>query len=213
MSLSASSFLRAAARLRRSSSRWPSTYPNLHMGLVASTKRNVYISSDPRYSDIQRITAHDPDNWLYPWAIFDAMMKDGKTSEAFAYIFYVRLTKLKLAHEDEARSSPPHGIVLQEMRQHKIPLDSNMLGELISRAIYNNNLELSLRYLYLLRSQNHSPIPIDSVQPIITLAARQNHSRLAIDIALWYDSVGEKLPKSVWTSCLASAATTLYFPD
>lgn len=129
-------------------------------------------------------------------------MKDGKTSEAFAYIFYsVHHSCLASAHLSK---------VLQEMRQRKIPLDSNMLGELISRAIYNNNLELSLRYLYLLRSQNHSPIPTDSVQPIITLAARQNHSRLAIDIALWYDSVGEKLPKSVWTLCLASAATTLY---
>lgn len=183
-------------------------------------KRNPHISNDPRYSVIQNTVEHDAQNWLYPWAISDEMKRSGiASSESLNYLLFVSKTIFyvcivlsrclqSLRHSDMQQSWR----VLEEMKRLKVPISKDNLSQLITRAVHNNNLELSLRYLKTLRSQTPPlDIPPEPIQCIIELAARQNHARLAIDVASWWDeSGGSPLPKSVWTLCLASAASELY---
>lgn len=56
------------------------------------SKRNTNVSQDPRYAEIQHIASHDPQNWLYPWTVFDAM-GDSPQPESYSRLLHVRLSQ------------------------------------------------------------------------------------------------------------------------
>ncbi|TEB21043.1 hypothetical protein FA13DRAFT_1742474, partial [Coprinellus micaceus] len=157
----------------------------------------------PPYAEIQHIASHDPQNWLYPWTVFDAM-GDSPQPESYS----------RLLHSLQHCSSQQSWKVLEEMRCRVLPLGVDDLALLMVRAVHNDNLELALRHLHLLRSRTSKlrcPPPLEPIQALIQLVAERNHPRLAVDIAEWFELSGDaKLPKGTWVSCLASSAANLY---
>src|ERR1700759_4333638 len=77
---------------------------------------------------------------------------------------------------------------------------------LITQVAADKNLELALRFFIESKSRG-LVLATRAVQDIIVLAAERGHPRLALDIAICYESQSVKqLEPSVWLSCLASSA-------
>ncbi|KAJ3526082.1 hypothetical protein NMY22_g10316 [Coprinellus aureogranulatus] len=146
--------------------------PPLHV----RRKRDCGTVQEPRYTEIKRIVSHDPQNWLYPWAISDTIA-GSRQRECYRYL----LNSLRHCPSQQSWR------VLEEMRRCGLSLSHSELSLFLLRTAQNDNLELALRYLHLLR--------------------------LICDIAEWFElSSDVKLSKGVWVSCLAASAGNLY-PD
>lgn len=84
------------------------------------------------------------------------------------------------------------------------------ISHIIDRFVYDGNLEGALKYL--LSAEHRGLVPeAKSAQKVIIMAAQQNHARLAVELAMWFEKNSvRKLDRVVWVHCLLSSAENLY---
>ncbi|KAM6501116.1 hypothetical protein JOM56_004130 [Amanita muscaria] len=136
--------------------------------------------------------------WLQAWAILDDMLLVGIKPDVTIFNH--------LIHAHRHRPSPLLWKALDKMDELGISPNGITYTFLISQFTADKNLELALRYFYDMKSRG-LVAQMKAVQNIVLLAAELGHPRLAIDIAIWYESQSIKqLEPSTWLSCLASSA-------
>lgn len=81
---------------------------------------------------------------------------------------------------------------------------------LITRFVAEENLEVALQYLHGMKARNLLP-EVAAAQAVIVLAADQGYPRLAVDLAISFETeTVRKVEDSVWLACLHSSAADLY---
>ena len=74
----------------------------------------------------------------------------------------------------------------------------------------SGNLEMAMRYLFAMKSQNIVP-ELSAVQAVIILAAESGHPRLALDLAAYFEDISHRrVGDEAWVACLYSAAQAFY---
>lgn len=96
------------------------------------------------------------------------------------------------------------------MRAYNVKPNAQTLNLLITRYTAEGNLEMAIHHLLSVPRYNIVP-DLQTVQPVIVLAARNNFARLALDLANWFERIStRRLEESVWVNCLIAAAETSY---
>ena len=96
------------------------------------------------------------------------------------------------------------------MNEMNIAPNSTTFSYIIDRFTYDGNLEVALQYLYAMKARNLVP-ELHAAEAVITLAAHIGYSRLAIDLATWFEDTSiRRLGQAAWISCLRSSADSLY---
>jgi len=81
-----------------------------------------------------------------------------------------------------------------------------MYTAIIDVLVEQGNIEIALHYLFVMKSQDIIP-ELFAVQRVLILAANCGYSRLAIELATFYEKTSlRRLDDTVWMTCLASAA-------
>lgn len=96
------------------------------------------------------------------------------------------------------------------MNELGVPPNSATFTLLIQRFAAAGNMELALQYFYAMKEQGLVP-ELKASQSVITLVANHGYSRLAIDLADWFERRStRRLDHTVWMNCLISSADNLY---
>lgn len=96
------------------------------------------------------------------------------------------------------------------MKELSIKPNAPIYTSLINAFVRDGNLEMSIQYLFAMKSQNIVP-ELSVVQAVIILAAENGYPRLALDLATYFENVSHRrLGDAVWVACLYSAAQSLY---
>src|ERR1700744_5479972 len=94
--------------------------------------------------------------------------------------------------------------------EHGLKPDHRTYHQLIHRYFNDGHLEMCLRLLTELGSQNIIPT-LSSVHNTIRLACDLGFARLATDIAMQFEQQGiRRLETETWIDCLSSCAEELY---
>lgn len=81
---------------------------------------------------------------------------------------------------------------------------------IIQRYVADQNLELAVQYLYAMKARHLLP-DLKAIQAVIILAAKLGYTRLALDLAVWFESQSaRRIEHTTWMKCLISAAEALY---
>lgn len=158
--------------------------------------------------------------WLDAWAILDDMLLMGIRPNAmsFNHLLHVRMllpcSSLPFFTTDSqaVRFKHNHHIarVINKMESCNVKPNAQTLNLIITRYAAEENLEMAVRHL--LSVPKHHVVPdLQTVQSVIILAARSNLSRLALDLANWFERIStRRLEESAWVNCLIAAAETSY---
>ncbi|KAJ7132806.1 hypothetical protein C8R43DRAFT_1239561 [Mycena crocata] len=112
------------------------------------------------------------------------------------------------AHRTENTSILP--VVLQKMDELGVVPNAATYTLLITRFVDDQNLEVALQYLQAMEAHNLLP-EVAAAQAVIILAANQGYPRLAVDLAISFESTSvRKVEDSVWLACLHSSGADLY---
>ncbi|KAF9446394.1 hypothetical protein P691DRAFT_794495 [Macrolepiota fuliginosa MF-IS2] len=138
--------------------------------------------------------------WLDAWAILDDMLLMGVKPNAMSFNHLLHAVRFKHNHH-VAR-------VINKMEACSVKPNAQTLGLIITRYAAEGNLEMAIRHLLTVPKYNVVP-DLQTVQSVIILAARNNFSRLALDLANWFERIStRRLEESVWVNCLIAAAET-----
>lgn len=81
-----------------------------------------------------------------------------------------------------------------------------MYTAIIDVLAEQGNIEIALHYMFVMKSRDIIP-ELFAVQRVLILAANCGYSRLAIELATFYEKTSlRRLDDTVWMACLASAA-------
>jgi pentatricopeptide repeat protein len=96
------------------------------------------------------------------------------------------------------------------MNQLGVKLNAPIYTAIIQCLVDEGNVEMALRYMMAMKKQDVVP-ELSAAQAVVILAADCGYSRLAIDIATYFENVSvRRLEDSAWIACLASSARNLY---
>lgn len=99
---------------------------------------------------------------------------------------------------------------MEKMQELGVAPNAVTYDHLIRIFTNDNNLEVALRYLQIMKSQKITP-SLRTIQSVILLAAKQGYPRLAIDIAVSLEEETiHRVESEIWMSCMAAAANDLW---
>ncbi|KAF8161013.1 hypothetical protein B0H34DRAFT_795856 [Crassisporium funariophilum] len=153
------------------------------------------------YNAIMSVTARDG-NSLFSWAVLDDMLLVGVKPDTTTFTH--------LVHAQRRRPSAYLWKAWDKMNELGIKPNAQIYTSVINCFVNDGNLEMALQYLFAMTSHNIVP-ELAAVQAVIILAAERRYSRLAIDLATYFEEVSHRrLEDSAWLACLASAAQNLH---
>ncbi|KAF5354709.1 hypothetical protein D9756_005214 [Leucocoprinus leucothites] len=140
--------------------------------------------------------------WLEAWAILDDMLLMGVRPNTMSFNHLLHAVRFRHSHHVPR--------VLEKMEACGVKPNPQTMTPIISRYTAEGNLEMAVRHL--LSFTAHDMVPgLQAAQSVITLAARNNFARLALDLAEWFERLStRRLEESVWVNCLLAAAETSY---
>jgi len=81
---------------------------------------------------------------------------------------------------------------------------------IIDGLVFQGNLEMALHYIFKMKREEIIP-EISAMQGVIILAADCGYSRIAVELATYFEDASlRRLDESVWEACLSSSAQNLY---
>jgi len=99
---------------------------------------------------------------------------------------------------------------LQQMQEFGVKPSPSIYTAIIEAFVDQGNIEMALHYLFSMRNQDILP-ELSAVHDVVVLAANCGYSRLAIELASFYEkSSSRSLDDTVWMTCLASSAQNRY---
>ncbi len=99
---------------------------------------------------------------------------------------------------------------LQQMHELGVKLSPSIYTAIIEAFVDQGNIEMALHYLFSMRNQDILP-ELSAVHSVVVLAANCGYSRLAIELASFYERLSSRsLDDAVWMTCLASSAQNHY---
>ncbi|KAJ7084329.1 hypothetical protein B0H15DRAFT_911071 [Mycena belliarum] len=135
-------------------------------------------------------------------AVLEDMLSIGISPNVTSFNHIIR------AHRTESSAFLP--TILKRMEELGVAPNATTYTLLLTRFAEDGNLEVALHYLHAMRAQKLHP-EVAAVQAVIILAANQGHPKLAVDLAVAFESETiRKVEDSVWLACLHSSAAVLY---
>lgn len=96
------------------------------------------------------------------------------------------------------------------MNQFGIKPNVPIYSAIINCLVAQGNVEMAVQCVFSMKEQNVIP-EIATAQDVVILAAECGYSRLAIELATYFESTSvRQLESSAWLSCLFSSARNLY---
>ncbi|KAF8894891.1 hypothetical protein CPB84DRAFT_1682582 [Gymnopilus junonius] len=141
-------------------------------------------------------------SWLFSWAIVDDMLKVGfrPTQTTFAHLI------------DAQRHRPSTNLwtAIERMNEFDIKPNVPIYSAIINCLVAQGNIEMAVQYVFSMKEQGIIP-EIATAQDVVILAAECGYSRLAIELATYFENTAiRQLESSAWISCLFSSARNLY---
>ncbi|KAI0339814.1 hypothetical protein BDW22DRAFT_1335411 [Trametopsis cervina] len=136
------------------------------------------------------------------WAIYDDMVSVGV--KPTRHVFHQLLHAMRLSKVDYTYK------ILDLMAAEGFSMDESTYELVIQRFIRQENLELSLQWLAEMSSYDIPPT-LNTIQSVVQLACKRSHAKLAIDIAVNFESTTPRiLDAETWYYCLMASADALY---
>ncbi|CAA7259294.1 unnamed protein product [Cyclocybe aegerita] len=153
------------------------------------------------YNALLSLAARDG-SWLFAWAIFDDMLNASVRPNSLSF--------LHLIQAQRRRPTQAFWNAIQRMHEFGVTPTPAIYSHIIDFHVQEGNLESALHLL--LSMKKHDLIPeLSSVHAVVSLAAECGYSRLAIELATYFEHVSlRRLDDATWTQCLSSSAEHLY---
>lgn len=96
------------------------------------------------------------------------------------------------------------------MYEFGIKPNPSIYTAIIQAFVDKGNVEMALHCLFTMKNQDILP-ELPAVQDVIILTANCGYSRLAVELASFYERTSlRRLDDAVWMTCLASSAQNYY---
>ncbi|KDR75443.1 hypothetical protein GALMADRAFT_69951 [Galerina marginata CBS 339.88] len=172
-------------------------------GLQAAARMKAarIIPDAPIYDALINLAARHR-SWLFAWAILDDMLKAG--------IPPIPATFAHLINAQRDRPFTNLWTALQQMDNFGINPNGPIYTAIINCLVGEGNVEMAIQCVFSMKKQGIVP-ELAAAQAVVTLAADCGYSRLAIELATYFEDTSvRQLDNSAWMACLYSSARNLY---
>ncbi|KAK7057242.1 Methyltransf-25 domain-containing protein [Favolaschia claudopus] len=173
----------------------------LCFNLAAEMKQNGFPPNTATYNTLLRSLAEGAYSSA-TLAVLEDMLAVGVAPNT------ISLNHILDAHRTDSSTLIPY--ILTRMQELGAFPNAATYTLLITRFTAEENFEMSLQYLHDMKA--HGLLPdVAAAQAVILLAANRGYPKLAVDLALSFESeTVRKVEDSVWLACLQSSAAQLY---